>query len=423
MKKILFVFLWMGIVFSPASLLALPARDEKKEDLKKELGDDSELKNLLKDAEKESEKEPEKKPSGKEAPGTTFQKITQRLNQFNPRLTAFGDGTYNWTNTPVLNEDGDRISRRFSLREGELDLRADIDPYAKGVLIVAFGQERPNQYTLDIEEGYLTLETLPFNLRAKIGKFRPHIGMMNKLHAHDLPQTTYPLVVEKFVGEEGYSAQGVALTYLFPLAPIEALLSVVNSDQEGSFPYPEDPGTGLDHSDYPSLFGHIKFYGTASENFDFEVSGSYGFGYGDKKRTLKNQIFGSGFFLRWRPLKRANYTSFVLQGEFLYAERQRADTDGGNIYSFGAYILAQYQFDQNWYFGGRYDYSEDLANKQMKEYKLSGYVSYYTTEFMRFRVGYEYHQKNLNNPDVHAIIFQVTFVFGSHPTEPYWVNK
>ncbi|RME89281.1 MAG: hypothetical protein D6785_00030, partial [Planctomycetota bacterium] len=309
------------------------------------------------------------------------------------------------------------------LREAEVDMRADVDPYAKGVIIISLGQEVPNVYTVDIEEGYITLESLPWNFRVKLGKFRPDIGILNKLHLHDVPQTNYPLPIVNFLGEEGLTTQGAAVMWLFPYAPLEFNFQALNSDLETSFPYPQKVGGKLDHSSYPSLFGRVKYQDTLGDDYDYQVGLTYGFGYGDKRNRLKNQLMTADLFFRWKPLKRATYKSIVLQGEVFYVERERFEADGGNIYSLGFYALLQYQWNRNLYIGGRYEYANDLENKKNKEYKLSAYISYYTTEFLRFRIGYEYHDRNQNRRDFHSVFFQITFVFGSHPAEPYWVNR
>ncbi|RME04695.1 MAG: hypothetical protein D6805_02120 [Planctomycetota bacterium] len=418
-KCCLLIFLFTCF-FSPF----LKGEEESVEDLK----GDKELQSLLKEAEEESQKG-SSSSTGKESssestasPGV-IQKISQKLNEFNPRITIFGDISYHWSHKPVYNEEGEQISRRFSLREAEGDFRADVDPYAKGVLIVSLGEETPNQYTVDIEEGYITFESLPWNFRAKIGKFRPDIGILNKLHLHDVPQFNYPLPIQRFLGEEGLSTAGAALMWLFPYAPWDFSLQVLNVDQESAFPYPQRKNGKLSASSYPSIFFRNKLQESFLENYELQMGMTYGFGYGDKKNRLKNQIFGMDFFFRWRPLKRGTYRSFVIQTEFFYVERERFQQDGGNIYSIGLYSFIQYQINRNIYLGGRYDFSHDLEDSKNREYKLSGYVSYYTTEFLRLRLGYEYHHLNRQRPDIHSIFFQITFVFGSHPAEPYWVNR
>ena len=92
-------------------------------------------------------------------------------------------------------------------------------------------------------------------------------------------------------------------------------------------------------------------------------------------------------------------------------------------FRWGQYTAIQYQFLKNFYAGSRFDYlSGDEGSRSTWSYKIGGYLSYYTSEFLRFRVGFEHEEDNLGF-DNDTLYFQVTWAFGSHPSHPYWVNK
>jgi hypothetical protein len=38
-------------------------------------------------------------------------------------------------------------------------------------------------------------------------------------------------------------------------------------------------------------------------------------------------------------------------------------------------------------------------------------------------VGYEHRERQGGDDDLDTIFVQLTFVFGSHPVEPFWVNR
>ena len=63
---------------------------------------------------------------------------SSRGNEFNPRITAFGDFTGRVDNRRLNNDEGREVSNRMGIRELEVDMRADVDPYAKAVAIVVF---------------------------------------------------------------------------------------------------------------------------------------------------------------------------------------------------------------------------------------------------------------------------------------------
>src|SRR2546421_5242211 len=162
------------IVLFAATCAATPARAQE---------EDPELKKLREDAEKETQKD--------QKPGYLDKALTQiseNLNAFNPRIVVATDllGRLAVNHYKTVS-DGKSVDDRFQLREAELDLRADIDPYAKGVAIISVAETDPGQFGVDIEEGYFTLETLPYGLKLKAGRFRVPFGRMNALHTHDPP--------------------------------------------------------------------------------------------------------------------------------------------------------------------------------------------------------------------------------------------
>jgi hypothetical protein len=52
---------------------------------------------------------------------------------------------------------------------------------------------------------------------------------------------------------------------------------------------------------------------------------------------------------------------------------------------------------------------------------LSPYVSWYWSEFLRFRGSYEH--RGGDRPSEDAFWLQVTWIFGAHPPHPYWAMR
>ena len=335
------------------------------------------------------------------------------LNIFNPRITVFADLLGRADNRSVRNEEGQEIGDRVGLREVEIDLQSDIDPFAKGVLVLALEEETPNEFTTTIEEGYVIFHTLPFNLRAKAGRFRTGFGQINKLHLHDLPQFNYPLPVRTFLGEEGDNQNGLALSFLFPPIReniVEFEFQILNGENEQIL------AGGVSSS--PAYLGHLKFFRDIGENQFIELGASYLSGYSDASNELSSHLSGLDFLYKWIPLRRSEYRSFVLQGELFYLDR---DIEAGEMDSFGAYLYAQAQFSKRWYVGLRTDWSEIPDDTGGEAWSIGPYASFYPSEFLRLRFGFEHLEKG-ENP-LSSFFFQISFVFGSHPVEPYWFNK
>ncbi len=380
----------------------------------------SELEKLRDEAEAfAAQKEDEQAPVRTEADSHVWS-----LNAFNPRLTVYGDFLGRIDSERVF-EDEEEISDRFSLREVEIDLRADIDPYAKGVMILAAEEHQPNDYELTIEEGYLDLHTLPgleelpLNLTLKLGRFRTDFGLANRLHTHDLPWVSRPLALEAFLGEEGDIGNGLGLEYLLHNPWEEAItlgFQLVNR---------ESSVFQADNSDDLAYLGRLSWHKQLSFEHELQLGSSL---YFDDRGDF---LLGTDAYYRWRPSSEREQTSLVLQTEW-YLRQGPVDLgedvaeDGMRFLDereqWGAYVSGQFQFLKNYYLGARYDYLSNLRGVENEpRWKAAAYVSLYTSEFLRFRLGYEHEEGP--GPDNDTVYLQITWAFGSHPPHPYWVNR
>ena len=348
--------------------------------------------------------------------------FANRLNNLNPRITVFGDTLARLSASSAEEvEDGRNLDDRITLREVELDLRADIDPYAKGVLIIAAEEEGGGEYEFTIEEGYLTLETLPLGFRSQIGRFRVPFGRMNPLHTHDLPQSTRPYMLTDLFGEEGFVENGALVSWLAPWIPLTLTGGILNGENEGVF-------AGGD-SDDPAWLVRAEQFVSLTDTLFLTAGGTFMFGYNDAPTPAgasgapkqETQLYGADVLIKYQP---SQFFSIVAQGE-LY--NMRKEVAGGREHAFGGYALLQVQPLQRWYFGLRYDYSDYFEGvEDSNQWALGAYVSFYTTEFLRFRIGYEHRERPSTNGgegDLDTVFFQLTFVFGSHPVEPFWFNR
>ncbi|MBM4085727.1 MAG: hypothetical protein FJ272_13135, partial [Planctomycetes bacterium] len=93
----------------------------------------------------------------------------------------------------------DEDTDKFRLRELEMGFQAMVDPYGRADIFVS----KPDGEDVEVEEGYFTWLTLPYNLQAKAGKFYSAFGKMTQVHGHERPQVDTPLVLRNFLGGEG----------------------------------------------------------------------------------------------------------------------------------------------------------------------------------------------------------------------------
>jgi hypothetical protein len=351
----------------------------------------------------------------------------------NPRTTAFINFAARIDNTPVYDfaDPTKEISNRPFLRTFELDLRNPVDPYAEAVTILSAENEAGGEFALDVEEAYglikrlPLIESAPLGLKLKIGKFRAPLGVNNKIHMHDLPWTTRPLVISSFLGtehgnffESGYNPTGVDLDFFLPNpiahTTLEMNIGIVRSGEVGF----SQGYVGKQ----PAYVAHL----TWSRDWNNEHLLLLGGSVYDEHGDYSTRLWGGDITYKWSPVEKRESHSFVAGGEIFYGKQSYLDSSLLRIEnsSYGWFGYAQYQFSYWTYAGIRYDWLQEPTDKTLVTKALSAYLSYYTTEFLRFRIGFEQRMSDIPSQDkLTSGYLDVNFVFGSHPTEPYWVNR
>lgn len=344
----------------------------------------------------------------------------QRLNVFNPQTTVFGNFLARSDDRRAFVDDDPgepRVDDRMWLREVEIDFRAAIDPWADGVLILTSEAETPGEYATGVEEGYLTLKRLPLldsapaGLKLKAGHFRPGFGRTNRTHLHDLPQPSYPLALSRFLGPEGYIADGLSASFFLPTPGEHDTLSAEFSLLDGGG-IPVDPSAGA--SELAAL-GRISWFRELGPGKTLEL-GTSGW-----RSDADHSLVGLDATFLWRPYVAGEWHSFVTTLEVF-----QGDLDDPGLASSpqGIDLWGQWQLDKNAYIGVRLGQSDSLADEALDTSRAGVFLTYYTTEFLRLRLAYEHTESDdplLDGAD--TVMLELNFVFGSHPVEPYWVNR
>lgn len=351
----------------------------------------------------------------------------------NPRTTAFINFAARADTKTVydLADPTREISNRPFLRTVELELRNPVDPYAEAVTVLSAENEAGKEFAIDAEEAYglikrlPILETAPLGLKMKIGKFRAPLGVNNKIHMHDLPWTTRPLVVSKYLGTEhgeffeaGYNPTSVDLDFFLP-NPLPQTTLEMNADvvRAGELAFSQGHiGT------QPAYIGHL----TLSRDWFNEHLLILGASAYRENGSAPTTLYGADVTYRWAPVERRQSHSFVAGGEFFSGKHSFTDISSKEISMtpYGWFGYMQYQTSYWLYLGIRYDWVKEPSNDQLVTESFSAYASYYTTEFLRFRLGFEHRMSDIALQDnINTGLLDVNFVFGSHPTEPYWVNR
>jgi hypothetical protein len=345
---------------------------------------------------------------------------TQSASAFNPGITVFGNFLGRLDSKPVFFEDDPtqpRVDNSFMLREVELDFRAAIDPWADGVVIGTFEADQPGSFTAGIEEGYVLMKKLPFiddapgGLKLKVGRFRPSFGRFNTIHLHDLPQVSYPRALQNFLGPDGFVADGISGEFFLPSPSDKDTLDATIQLLDGGN-IAADPGS---HPSDVAGLGHVKWFRDLAPGQDLEL------GVSAWSSGSAHQLYGADATYRWKPYVAGEWKSFLIGTEIYQAV---LDDQSLAPHPFGFDVWSQYQLSQNLYFGVRYDWLEELQNESQKTQTVGTFLTYYTTEFLRFRLGVEHTVSDVSTLNgLTSGFLELNFIYGSHPSEPYWVNR
>jgi hypothetical protein len=308
-----------------------------------------------------------------------------------------------------------RASPSLEMHETELGLQEIIDPYARADFFITFGE-----HGVDLEEGYLTFTALPANLQLRAGKMRAAFGKVNTLHNHVLPWTDRPLVTQNLVaGEEGISDAGLSLSRLIP-APknifLEGTAQIFRGDTEGVF-------QAVRRSNVSGV-GHLRAYRDISESTNIDLGASYSRGHSAYADSA-NQLYGIDATLRWKPLRRAIYNSFLARSEFIWAHTRidpltgaLAGSPARAITPFGYYISADYQLRRRWFLGARFDRSDRYTVTPLVDTGGSLVLTYWPSEFSQIRgqLRRTHYGENLT---ANELLFQFQFSMGAHGAHPF----
>jgi hypothetical protein len=324
----------------------------------------------------------------------------------NPDISVIGDfigalGGNSQQNTVSL----DPIPA-FQMHESEVGLQSIIDPYARGDFFISFGEQGVN-----LEEGYITFTALPGSFVAKVGKMRSVFGKVNTMHNHVLPWVERPIVTNNLVaGEDGIDDAGFSIERILP-APkgifLEATGQLFRGDSGDVF-------HSSQRSDV-STVAHLRGYRDISESTNLDLGVSYARGHNDLGTNFLTHLYGVDATVRWKPLRRSIYHSFVGRSELIWSNRQQLPTTQK---AFGYYASGDYQFARRWFLGGRYDHSDRSRDAALTDKGGSVVLTYWPSEFSQLRGQYRF-THYANNIDASELFVQLIFSLGAHGAHPF----
>jgi len=346
----------------------------------------------------------------------TFGGASSNAKLLNPDISLIGDfiGTAGHNNVAP--------GKSLELHESEVGMQAIIDPYARADAFLSFGETGVN-----VEEAYVTFTALAAGLLLKVGKMRAEFGKVNTIHNHALQYIDRPLVTNNLVGgEDGIDDAGLSLTRFIP-APkgwfAEGTAQVFRGDSDDLFT--------AKRRQHLSVVGHLRAYRDLSESTNVDLGVSYAHGHNNSGEFASNpaafltNLYAADATLRWKPLRRAIYKSFLFRTELFWSARDQLSPSDifQTQHAFGMYTHAEYRLNRRWTVGGRFDRSGHADNASLTDTGFSGILTYWPSEFSQIRGQYRY--GHLLDPvtsrydNANEFLFQFLFVMGAHGAHPF----
>ncbi len=320
----------------------------------------------------------------------------------------------------------------FNLREVEIGLSAEVDPYFRAWATVAVDEE-----SAGFEEAVLQTTSLPYGLTLSGGKIKSGIGRLNRQHAHAWDFFDAPLVYNAMFGEEGLSDTGLQLTWLAP-TPFYLLLGteVFNGNNEQSFNvsdaeempqhdatrlYTAFIKTGPDLGPNHALqFGLSALSGRQQRWSEDDAAGADG----------DSRIFGTDFVYKYDAKQAHGQGDWIVQGEYFYRDQ---DLDGVGAWAGspwtarqdGYYVQSLYGLLPQWRTGLRWDQiglindlstPEDGSVSYGDSYRLAAVLEWKLSEFslLRAQAGRGWYATDDGREDALECALQWEVTFGKH---------
>ncbi len=328
-----------------------------------------------------------------------------------PTSSAAGRGGYtpdigvvvDITGSMSESKDDEEGNDRISVRELELVIGHDIDPYARFDSTITLSDFED----VDIEEAYVTYWETPGGFQLRAGRMRPKIGKQSAVHRDQIETVDAPLVIQRYLGVEGLFRTGLEVSRLMPQFAKPLTQELTLGIMEGGIG--EDGTLFGETRRHPSFYAHLKNFFDLADTTSLEVGGTYLLGSSDED-TYDVQALGADLTLGhfFTPVRKLKWQSEV------YAQF-RGDS-ATNDTPIGFYSLLDFRATKRWGFGARYDWvqlvnaDEDTGDDFEQAYSV--YATFFQSEFARIRLQYQLADLGDRGTD-NRFFLQSTFVVGA----------
>jgi hypothetical protein len=154
-----------------------------------------------------------------------------------------------------------------------------------------------------------------------------------------------------------------------------------------------------------------------SESTNLDLGTSYARGHnaagivaGTDVGRFTTSLYGVDATLRWKPLRRSIYRSFVGRAEAVWSRREQF---GAPQHAMGFYASGDYQFARRWFAGLRYDRSARADAAGLVDDGQSAVLTFWPSEFSQIRSQYR-RVRFAEGPIAHELLLQMQFSIGVH---------
>ena len=366
----------------------------------------------------------------------------------NPDISAIG--TFN-TYTNFIKDTPEYGKLNFDIPEFELFVDGYLNPYARATFNVAYhdGEFHGEEIYAQVVRG------LPLDVQIKAGKYLLGFGKINTIHPHAWSFIYRPLYQQIYFGDEGFNDIGADLSFILPTGDVYTTLDVgifkgdalINEHHEE-----EEEHFEMERGNGPIFVGRLGSFFSLGDfsNMEVGLSGSYGvyskidfYTSTDSSATPENRALnyfysGIDFKYKYRP---DSYTALTIQGEALWNRRdvpRKDDLDldrQEEIYTFGAFIYVDYQFNKIFSVGAKYDFTYGIIGDETNYYTLAnddqnktsgieGWLGYYPfEETLALRLGVQHlmfsYADATERDGETTINLQLIFSLGPHKAHPF----
>jgi hypothetical protein len=363
--------------------------------------------------------------------------------RFNPALGLIGETIFSYRSQGSDITGSERPGGWDAfLRSAELNLEANIDPFALGYAIVNASADSQGEAALELEEAALVTTALPWNLALRVGRFFAEFGRLSLRHDHELPFVNRPLPIESYVFGES-KTDGIEANWLIPARNYLSLTAGAGtqfselSTNPGRERRLNEINVWSRLSTYFDLSSHVNLElglsGMWNDRAD-DIGGVVVMPDGSTQTQRRRGILAADMTVRYQPLAANRYRGLEWGTEYFYNLADfDFDPDGsldpdtgtgpsgdefrGRVHAQGLYSYLAGRLSRRWTLGFLFDWVQSPFNRADETYRYSPYVTYWPSEFQMLRLQYSYsdrHDPSGLAENDHAVYLQWSFILGAH---------